>query len=78
MNFKEGQILNIENNNLCLLKIINYQSKVYGLFSLETNKLVYLFYEIVDTGNGYNLFRVVDDYLNSLLLSMFEEIEKND
>ena len=78
MKFKEGQILNIENTSHCLLKIIEYNGRVYGFFAAEADKLIYLFYEIRDNGNGYELFKVIDENLNCILLSIFEEMESND
>ena len=73
MMFTEGQIFNIDGRECCLLGIINYDSNQYGLFSTDVEKIAYFFYQIVDTGEGYNFIYVEDEYLNCILLDMYEE-----
>ncbi len=70
-----GQIYKKNGYTYCLIDIINYENKKYGLFSLESNKIAYIFYEIFETNNGYSLKRVNDEQLNFKLLEIIEKEE---
>lgn len=70
-----GQIFEKNNYEFCLIDIVNYENKKYGLFSLESNKLSYVFYEILESENSYNLLKVNDEQLNFKLLEIFENRE---
>lgn len=78
MNFQVGQVFNKNNNEMCLLELINYENKLYGLFSMESNKVTFIFYEIYDTGTNYKLLAITDDNLNNKLLSIFEEMNNDE
>jgi len=78
MNFKVGQVFNINGNELCLLELINYGNDLYGLFSMEDKKFSYIFYQIVDTGSNYQLISVVDDDMNNMLMTIYEEMNANE
>lgn len=70
-----GQIFKRNDNELCLLKLIEYDNKHYALFSVENTKMEYLFYEVLyNTNNGsFNLTLVNDDDLNNVLFEIVEE-----
>jgi hypothetical protein len=56
----------------CVLDIIEFNSKNYVLFSVEGDKLEYLFYEIISNNNGYNLNLVNDDLIKYNLMNIIE------
>lgn len=78
MNFQVGQVFNKNNNEMCLIELINYDDKCYGLFSIEGTKVTFAFYEIYDTGSNYKLLAITDDNLNNKLLGIFEEMNHDE
>lgn len=70
-----GQIFNKNNATYCVLDLIDYDGKNYVLFSKESDKIAYIFYEILETIDGYNLVEVDDEKINFALLDIFERKE---
>lgn len=70
-----GQIFNKDNAVFCVLDLLDYNDVHYALFSKETEKVEYLFYEIVKVDNGYTLVEVEDDELNFALFDLVEKEE---
>ena len=62
----------------CVLDFLRYHGKNYVLFSVEDNKIDYVFYEIVSQDEkGYNLELVTDRLIKSVLFGLFEDKEEN-
>ena len=67
-----GHILEKDGYEYCLIDFFNYTNKVYALFSVEADKISYIFYEVFESENEYSLKMVEDDNLNFKLLELFE------
>ena len=68
-----GQIFNKNGVEYCLLDILILDDKKYALFSLETDKLSFSFYEIIENETDYDLKFIDDQQLNFHLLELYEE-----
>ena len=68
-----GQIFIRGGIQLCVLDLIDYNSKKYALISAEDDKIEFLFYEMIHENGKYNLNLVSDDELNCILLEKVEE-----
>lgn len=67
-----GQVFNKNDKVFCVLDIIDFNMKKYALFSVESDKLDYVFYEVIANEDGYNL-NVVND--NKIIFELFNIIE---
>ena len=56
----------------CVLELLNYNNSYYALFSKETDKVEYVFYEVIKVDGGYTLLEVEDDKLNFALFELIE------
>ena len=71
--FEEGQIFNKDGDEYCVLDVLEYEGKTFVLFSIESGKVGFSFYQVDLEGDNYNLVSVIDDNLNNILMNMYEE-----
>ena len=69
-----GHIFTRDNIKFCVVDILDYNSKKYGLVSVENNTgLKFDFYEITQNDDGCKLNKVYDDELILDLMELVEE-----
>ena len=61
MKLEVGQIFNKNGKEYCVLELLSFNNKEYVLFSVESTKLDYLFYEIISQHDDYRLNLVTDN-----------------
>ena len=67
-----GQEFNKNGSRYCLLEILEYNLKKYVLFSVESEKIEYLFYEVFQEGKNYNFSLVTDEETK---FALYEQVE---
>lgn len=70
--FNIGQVFKKDGQEICILDIIQYENRQYAFMSVESEKLEYLFYEIIQVNQGYNLNLVTNEDFNNILFSLVE------
>ena len=72
-----GQIYNKDGFQYCVLDFINYNNKRYVLLSRESEKITYIFFELFEFNDIFQLVEVKDEVMNNILLECFERKENN-
>lgn len=72
----EGQTYIVDGIKLCVLETIDYANKKYAFMYLEDKNVKFKFYEILDTGVGYDLKEVEDNVILEYLASNSKSIKE--
>lgn len=72
MKLEIGHIFEKNGITYCVLDILDYEGKKYILFSIEDDKLDYLFYEVEYANHEYILNLLTDELLINKLFEIVE------